>query len=1385
MGVILRGIRPQGRILISSFNRFGGSTLDFLTQAGNILTELDGVAINYPLLTNALPTDQLTFMISAGTLPSGVTLNILTGVISGTPASVTDTTTYFFTVVAQKVGGVSTSRTFNITVTPNPQPEFSPMTDENGNLIPVSEDGIRIVEFKPVTIHTNGVGFKPGFTYAVTAGSLPTGLVLDDSTGVISGSVDVVESPYRRTATITMSSGTKTTTVTLQFSVVKNTAPSFATSADLGSALGGGYFQANIDVSDVDAETVTLSLAQGSSLPEGLSLNGNIISGSLPTTTDSDVPYTFTLNATDGHQTTSREFQIVALLNVNPVFKNAPEYDVLTGAAQARKFEAVDPNNVNAITLTQKYSTLPPEVTFDAATGDLVGTFSSAGSYELVIEASNGTLVTEQAFIFNVAENLAPVWNTPAGELARGIGKVPLSLPLDATDPNGSPITFSLVGGSLPTDMNLSPSGRLSGTPEQTIAPGVTYTFTVRASDGLLHTDRQFSIYIDHNENPIWNTNTAMGAAYEGTQFTSPPLSAYDVDGQAVSIEVAQNGLPNGWSFNPATSIVSGVMPATAKNSTVSFSMIANDGTPSLSYGKTRRRFEITNLFNKMPVWTTQTLPKAVERDIYDTTLVAQNPGNIGFTFSLLSGALPTGLTLASNGRISGTVAPAEQDMTHTFTVRVTNEIGSAEREFSILVEHNVAPVWTTAAGNLLTTLANNPLEISLAATDANGTPLTYSAVTPLPAGLTISADGRITGKTAITEDEVVAEFTVAVSDRVFSVERTFSITTLADSDPIWTTGSDLGKILEGRQVNVTLTASDPELAPLTYSLKSGALPSGVVFDASSHRITGTAPEVTEDTTYTFEIEATDGRHIISRTFTLVIENNLAPIWTTPAHIGSFRSGGDMNFVFEATDPNGTAVEMSFVHGTLPAGSSFSNGAIRTPGSATLDIVEVDTDYTFTIRASDGRFSTDRVFTATITKNSPPIWISEGLLFEGNEGQSFEVDLLFSDPEGDTVTIDNDSLPQGYAIVGNKLTGTLPSVNQTTTNNITLVITDGASNVARTFQLKTNFSTAPKWSTAASLGSNLREGVFFSRQLQAFGGPSGTTYASKGAMPGSLQVSSTGLVSGNLPLINVASENVSFTVTATNSFGSTDRTFTIGVVNNMEPVWQTPAGPLYADAENKPFTVQVHATDSDDASITYSLVSGDLSFATLNPVTGVISGTLPNVVGGDGVYPITIGVADGSVRVDRTFVIRSQNLMEFNYADLSNVGSPLTAEMIVDGQIPGEWSSYNAASDRTITLNNSASSAILPHSRDVPPLDWDTTFSTATMPVSPATAYNPTDIATNAIYLSTLKASTTITASSTTATMQYNDVPSNDIYINTKKSSTTTTVSAQSATQNT
>jgi hypothetical protein len=81
------------------------------------------------------------------------------------------------------------------------------------------------------------------------------------------------------------------------------------------------------------------------------------------------------------------------------------------------------------------------------------------------------------------------------------------------------------------------------------------------------------------------------------------------------------------------------------------------------------------------PAITTTSLPSGSEGSAYSTTLSATGSGPI--TWSLQSGNLPTGLTLASDGQIAGTPTTSG---TFTFTVRAVNSAGSDTKELSIVI---------------------------------------------------------------------------------------------------------------------------------------------------------------------------------------------------------------------------------------------------------------------------------------------------------------------------------------------------------------------------------------------------------------------------------------------------------------------------------------------------------------------------------------------------------------------------------------------------------------------------------------------------------------------------------------------------------------------------
>lgn len=128
------------------------------------------------------------FSITAGTLPPGLSLNAATGVVSGTPSSAG---TYSFTI------GVTDNPSLVPAPGGWPPPNLSQTTAGTGCSIVVAAGP------PPPSIRCGGPsagvvgaayshafpisGLTPPYTFVIASGSLPPGLTLDTSTGVVTG----------------------------------------------------------------------------------------------------------------------------------------------------------------------------------------------------------------------------------------------------------------------------------------------------------------------------------------------------------------------------------------------------------------------------------------------------------------------------------------------------------------------------------------------------------------------------------------------------------------------------------------------------------------------------------------------------------------------------------------------------------------------------------------------------------------------------------------------------------------------------------------------------------------------------------------------------------------------------------------------------------------------------------------------------------------------------------------------------------------------------------------------------------------------------------------------------------------------------------------------
>ncbi len=608
------------------------------------------------------------------------------------------------------------------------------------------------------------------------------------------------------------------------------------------------------------------------------------------------------------------------------------------------------------------------------------------------------------------------------------------AITLTGVDVDGDALSFVIV--MLPT------RGTLNGTlPNVTYTPNANYfgtdSFTFKANDGALDsTPATVSLTINSvNDAPtLFVPDPQTGN--EGTTITFT-LTATDPDQGAV-LTFSSDNLPSGATINPQTGTFSW-MPTFDQAGSINVRFtVTDEGGLSQTKAATVIVRDVPRglIADAQSVTTDEDITKAI-------TLTGSDPEGGALTFVIVSpptrGMLtgtPPNVMYAPNANVNGG---------DSFTFKVTaGGRESAPATVSITVNAiNDAP--TITAPDTRTANEGELISFVVSASDVDAGQTVTLTSGALPSGATFNAATGAFAWTPSFQQSGTFPISFTATDNGSpqqAASKTVTITVndlnrapIADSKSA-TTNEDTG-------VAVTLTGSDPENDPLTFSIV--ALPAHGTLSGTAPNLTYT-PSLNYFGADSFSYKVNDGRLDSVNALISINVNPLpdAPALTVPGTI-TVSPNQLVSFQVSAVDPDGNQ-PLTFSASNLPSGANFD------PSSRTFTWTPTALgEVTVTFRVQDDSnppLADTKTVTITVTNtaNRPPVCVPQEVTTDEDTPKG--IVLSCSDPDRDQITISVVQGPMHGLLSGNigpDITYS-PSANYSGADNFTFRANDGKVN---------------------------------------------------------------------------------------------------------------------------------------------------------------------------------------------------------------------------------------------------------------------------------------------------------------------------------------------------
>ncbi len=1167
-------------------------------------TRLDAQALSFQ--TTAVPAGQVnvayvftlqatggtggyTYSLNSGTIPTGITLSA-GGVLQGTP---TIPGSYIFTVRAQDSSQTSALQTFNLLVA-------------TGNIGSLEITTISLPQGQRQTGYNaqiTAAGGTPPYNFSAVSGALPNGIFLLPN-GQLQGTPNVAGT-FNFTAQVTDS---VFAVFQRSLTIVVNSNVLAVSTATLPNAQLNVGYNASLAATG-GTQPYTFGIVSGA-LPQGLTLStGGAITGTPGALGTSN----FRVRVTDSVSgIAERDLTLTvgtAALSINVV----PVPSAVNGVAYSFTLTATGGSPNYSFSVVN--GSLPPGLSL-ASTGVLSGTPTSTGVFPFTARVTDTASNASQGN-FTIAVNATALTIFPTTLPAGSIGQA-YNNSLTASG-GVAPYSFSLISGSLPAGLTLSTAGTINGFP--TVAGTSVFTVGVLAGNGA---NSSAAISITISSSAVIINSSALGVGAVGQVYSS-------------SLN-ASGGTP------PYTfTLVNGT---TAPPGLTLFGTGSITGTPSQSgnFNFTVRATDSVGLFAEQNVTlsvassgltiTTSSLPSASLNNPYSATVTATG-GLQPYSFAIAFGGLPPGLTLGSNGGITGTPSTPGA---YSFTVRVTDNFNAqALANYTIVVNSGVI---TLQPSTLPNATPGASYSAQLTASGGSGTYNFSLQSGQLPTGLSLSVGGFISGTPSTSG---IFNFTVLVTDStLLTAQFAYSLTVTGGALSITNTTLPTG--LAASVYFASLSASGG-LPPYSWSAPAGGLPPGLSISESGN-ISGTP---TTPGNYVFLARVRDQNNTTFDANISVLINTPGTLTITTTSLPAAQVNVFYNQQLNVSGGN-PPYSWTVSAGQLPPGVTLSSSGLLS-GTPT-----VSGSYSFTVRVESGTLSTQTTLTVAVSASGLSILTSS--LPAAAIGQGYLVELASTGGSPPyAYTLFSGALPTGLTLNGNGTISGIPAVG----GSFPLIfrVVDTAGNSAQTTLTLTVGSSLLTFTTETL--PNAFIGQLYNTQLQASGGTAPYTFSiANGTLPNGLSLSQAGVLSGTPFVSSIGS--ITFRVTDLTG-ASVTKLFSIAVGQSVLQFTNSnpPNGVI-----GQPYSFTFVA-NGGTAPYSFTIVNGAPPSGVTLSLGGVLSG-IPTQTGGFGFTVRATDSTNASVQNNFQFNV-SGATFSFTTTSLpaGRVGEAYSAAVVTNG----------------------------------------------------------------------------------------------------------------------